>query len=169
MQPRALHAARPCAWALKYSPRATPRRGRTDSPECTPATPELVARWQALFQPCLKYAVDLGFDIAFTPHLDDGLNNGQWRNAMRINPLEKYGGMSYFDVVLKPLADSMAATLQPDTYVRARRLAARRRRGRGARSWAAGCSLSTRHCQHPSRSQSSLATPTPAGVVCAAG
>jgi len=42
---------------------------------------------------------------------------GQWRNAMQINPLEKYGGMSYFDVVLKPLADAMAAALQENTYV----------------------------------------------------
>lgn len=87
------------------------------SPECTPATPELVAKWGALFQPCLAYAVGLGFDIAFTPHLDDGLNNGQWRNAMLINPLQKYGGMSYFDFVIKPLADVMAATLQPNTKV----------------------------------------------------
>lgn len=61
--------------------------------------------------------MSLGFDIAFTPHLDDGLNNGQWRNAMLINPLEKYGGMSYVDVVLKPLADAMAATIQENTYV----------------------------------------------------
>jgi hypothetical protein len=61
--------------------------------------------------------VDLGFDIAFTPHLDDGLNMGQWRNAMRINPLEKHGGMSYLDVVLKPLAEAMAAALKENTYV----------------------------------------------------
>jgi hypothetical protein len=94
------------------------------APECTPATPELIARWTALFQPCLQYAVDLGFDIAFTPHLDDGLNNGQWRNAMLINPIERYGGgdngapaMSYFDVVIKPLADAMSAALRETTYV----------------------------------------------------
>lgn len=81
-----------------------------------------MARWTALFKPCLKYAVDMGFDIAFTPHLDDGLNNGQWRNAMRINPVERYGGMSYFDVVLGPLADAMAATLLPNTRVGGRPL-----------------------------------------------
>lgn len=72
----------------------------------------------ALFQPCLDYAVGLGFDVAFTPHLDDGLNNGQWRNAMLINPLQKYRGMSYTDFVLKPLADVMAATIREKTKVR---------------------------------------------------
>lgn len=89
----------------------------TSSPECTPATQELVDKWVALFKPCLDYAVGLGFDIAFTPHLDDGLNNGQWRNAMLINPLQKYGGMSYAEFVLKPLADVMAATLREKTKV----------------------------------------------------
>jgi hypothetical protein len=89
-----------------------------------------VDKWTALFTPCLKYAVDMGFDIAFTPHLDDGLNNGQWRNAMKINPVERYGGMSYFEVVLKPLADAMAAALRPNTYVSGR---ARRSLGQSAR------------------------------------
>lgn len=90
-----------------------------ESPECTPATPELIARWLSLFRPCLQYAVDLGFDIAFTPHLDDGANSGQWRNAMRINPLERHEGVSYYDLVLRPLAEAMRDALRPGTYVSA--------------------------------------------------
>ena len=105
---------------------------RPGSPDCTQATPDLVAQWVQLFTPCLKYAVDLGFDVAFTPHLDDGLNNGAWRNAMLINPLQKHQGMSYFDVVLKPLADAMAATIQQNTFVRPKPLLLLRRRGFGA-------------------------------------
>jgi hypothetical protein len=41
---------------------------------------------------------------------------------MRINPLEKHGGMSYFDVVLLPLAQAMRDTLREGTYVRGARV-----------------------------------------------
>lgn len=83
--------------------------------ECTTFTPAAVEEWVKRFKPCLSYAVGLGFDLAFTPHLDDGLNKGQWRNAMLIDPLAKYGGMSYFDVVLEPLARAASATMKPTT------------------------------------------------------
>lgn len=75
-------------------------RRKTEGPDCTPATPELVEAWTALFVPCLRYAADIGFDIAFTPHLDDGLNNGQprprcppltpppqWHSAVLVHPI----------------------------------------------------------------------------------
>jgi hypothetical protein len=39
-----------------------------------------------------------GLDIAITPHLDDGLEYGGWRNALWFDPLQKYGGFSYYDV-----------------------------------------------------------------------
>jgi hypothetical protein len=41
-----------------------------------------------------------GLDIAITPHLDDGLEYGGWRNALVFDPLAKYGGFSYFEVGL---------------------------------------------------------------------
>lgn len=85
--------------------------------ECTAFTPAAVEEWVRLFKPCLSYAVGLGFDLAFTPHLDDGLNKGQWRNAMLIDPLAKYGGMSYFDVVLEPLARAASQTMKESTRV----------------------------------------------------
>ncbi len=33
--------------------------------------------------------MQLGLHIAVLPHINDGLNNGAWRNAQRINPLER--------------------------------------------------------------------------------
>jgi hypothetical protein len=33
--------------------------------------------------------VRLGLHVSILPHMDDGLNNGAWRNAQRIHPLEK--------------------------------------------------------------------------------
>jgi hypothetical protein len=39
-----------------------------------------------------------GLDIAITPHLDDGLEYGGWRNALWFDPLQKYGGFSYYEV-----------------------------------------------------------------------
>jgi hypothetical protein len=87
------------------------------SPECTKFTQKAADEFVRLVKPCLAYAVGMGFDLAFTPHLDDGLNAGQWRNAMRIDPLAKYGGMSYFDVVLEPLARAASATMLPTTRV----------------------------------------------------
>eukprot|EP00775_Hariotina_reticulata_P004880 gene4880-5125_t len=85
--------------------------------ECVRFTAADIAVWTQAFIPCLQYAVGQGFDIAFTPHLDDGLGSGQWRNAMLIDPLRKYGGFSYTDIMLKPLADAMAAVLAPQTRV----------------------------------------------------
>ena len=49
--------------------------------------------------------------------MDDGLNNGQWRNAMLIDPLKKYGGYSYHDIMIKPIADALAAAMAPNTKV----------------------------------------------------
>lgn len=65
-----------------YKPNATEK--------CELFTPAYVAEWSAGFSKCLKHAIRVGFTgIAVTPHLDDGLNAGQWRNSMLINPLAK--------------------------------------------------------------------------------
>ena len=48
---------------------------------------------------CIMHRVLLqGLDIAITPHLDDGLEYGGWRNALWFDPLQKYAGLSYYDV-----------------------------------------------------------------------
>jgi hypothetical protein len=61
--------------------------GSTD--KCEPFTQAIIDDWVKAFIPCLSYAVKAGFDIAFTPHLDDGLASGVWRNAQLINPIAK--------------------------------------------------------------------------------
>eukprot|EP00879_Flechtneria_rotunda_P026552 GHRR01028322.1.p1 GENE.GHRR01028322.1~~GHRR01028322.1.p1 ORF type:complete len:407 (+),score=78.90 GHRR01028322.1:202-1422(+) len=88
------------------------------SKECVMFTQDIIERWTEAFKPCLKYAVDtMGFSIAFTPHLDDGGTTGQWRNAMLINPLAKYGGFSYTEIMLMPLTAAMANALMANTLV----------------------------------------------------
>ncbi len=57
-----------------------------------------IDRFRFGLQWCLAKAVEMGLDIAITPHLDDGLEYGGWRNALWFNPLQKYGGFSYYDV-----------------------------------------------------------------------
>eukprot|EP01025_Chloroclados_australasicus_P046899 TRINITY_DN5193_c0_g1_i10.p1 TRINITY_DN5193_c0_g1~~TRINITY_DN5193_c0_g1_i10.p1 ORF type:complete len:291 (-),score=43.53 TRINITY_DN5193_c0_g1_i10:66-938(-) len=66
---------------------------------------------------CFQYAIDRGLDISLSPHLDDGLELGGWRNTLRFDPLVPYGGFSYADIMLYPLADALAATAKPDTKI----------------------------------------------------
>lgn len=56
-----------------------------------------IDRFRFGLQWCLAKAIDLGLDIAITPHLDDGLEYGGWRNALWFDPLQKYGGFSYYE------------------------------------------------------------------------
>lgn len=48
-------------------------------------------------------------DIAITPHLDDGLEYGGWRNGLVFDPLTKYGGYSYYEV--RPVCSAEPAGL----------------------------------------------------------
>jgi hypothetical protein len=75
------------AAAAAYTVGCSHKPGSTD--KCEPFTAAILAEWTKAFIPCLAYAVKAGFDIAFTPHLDDGLASGVWRNAQLINPLAK--------------------------------------------------------------------------------
>lgn len=42
---------------------------------------------------------------------------GGWRNGLRFDPLESYGGYSYVDFMLYPLADALNAVLTANTQV----------------------------------------------------
>lgn len=57
---------------------------------------------------CIKHAIRQKFKVlAVTPHLDDGLASGRWRNALVLNPLTKYDGQySYYDAIIKPVVDA---------------------------------------------------------------
>ena len=54
-------------------------------------------------------AADNGFNIVVHIHLDDGLDKGTWRNVMIFDPIAKYGGVTYFDTVVKPTAEAAKA------------------------------------------------------------
>lgn len=68
---------------------------------------------------CIQYAIQQKFTtIAVTPHLDDGSGKGGWRNALILNPLQKYDGKySYYDVVIKPLVDAFKFATGTNTNV----------------------------------------------------
>jgi hypothetical protein len=38
-------------------------------------------------QRCFQTALDVGYSIAITPHLDDGLGGHAWRNGLAFDPL----------------------------------------------------------------------------------
>jgi hypothetical protein len=55
----------------------------------------------------MRKAVDANFNIVVHIHLDDGLDKGTWRNVMIFNPIAKYGGVTYYDTVVKPTAEAV--------------------------------------------------------------
>jgi hypothetical protein len=62
---------------------------------------------------CFKAAVNLGFTtIEVTPHIDDGMGRGGWRNALVMNPLRKYDGdFSYYDIIIRPVVNAINAVI----------------------------------------------------------
>ncbi|KAF8073017.1 rpsQ [Scenedesmus sp. PABB004] len=77
-----------------------------------------IDRFRFGLQWCLAKAVDLGLDIAITPHLDDGLEQGGWRNALNFDPLASYAGFTYYDIMLRPIAQALNAVITPTTQAR---------------------------------------------------
>lgn len=77
-----------------------------------------VVEFKQAYAPCVKRAVKAGMHIYLTPHLDaDRTAMGKWRNALLLNPLKKYNGMSYYDVMLRPLAEVVLEVMTPTTQV----------------------------------------------------
>lgn len=69
-------------------------------------------------QLCFQSAVDRGFSIAVTPHLDDGHGDKAWRNGLVFDPTQRYGDFSYVRVMLEPLAEALALLeLRRDTKI----------------------------------------------------
>lgn len=44
---------------------------------------------------------------------------GGWRNALVFDPLAKYGGTSYYELMLQPIAKALGAVITNETQVRA--------------------------------------------------
>lgn len=72
-------------------------------------TKDLLAQYQKAMTICFKKAVTLGFKwIEVTPHLDDGNPaKAVWRNLIKADPFEAYGGFSYVDVLIDPLMNAL--------------------------------------------------------------
>jgi hypothetical protein len=70
---------------------------------------------------CLQFAVDLGFDIFYTPHVDDGGTTGTWRNAVKVDPLVRLGAgasaVTYKEVLLDPVTRVLAKVARPGLKV----------------------------------------------------
>ncbi|KAI8465372.1 MAG: hypothetical protein J3K34DRAFT_525428 [Monoraphidium minutum] len=81
--------------------------------ECKPFTWDVAADFQQKLTSCLGTLVEQGFkQIMITPHLDNAIDNNQWRNWLRMNPTEKIDGFSFWDIQLSPIANAVNANLQ---------------------------------------------------------
>jgi hypothetical protein len=83
--------------------------GSNGSPNCVPWTQDLVNQFKDGMSLCFAEALRQGFTLYVRPHLDDGTGAGAWRNGLLFRPAQKYGGFSYADIMLDPLADALAS------------------------------------------------------------
>lgn len=68
-------------------------------------------------QGCFRAAILSGFTgIQILNHVDDALHS-TWRNLLDFDPLARYGGFSYEDVVVRPAADALRTVTRPSTKV----------------------------------------------------
>ncbi|KAL4440114.1 hypothetical protein ABPG75_003115 [Micractinium tetrahymenae] len=78
-----------------------------------------IARFRDSLKACMQLAVSRGHDLSVNMHVDDATKGGLggWRNTLLFSPLEPFGGLSYVDVVLNPIADAIAGAMGPSTQV----------------------------------------------------
>jgi hypothetical protein len=88
-----------------------------DRTPCTPVNDYKIADLKEKMQHCFQKAVDLDLSIAITPHLDDGLSQGRWRNLLNFDPLKKHRGYTYSEAILYPLVDALKAVAKPNTQI----------------------------------------------------
>ncbi|KAI8466695.1 MAG: hypothetical protein J3K34DRAFT_432891 [Monoraphidium minutum] len=90
---------------------------RNENWGCEDVTPESMRRYRDLLAKCISYAVDkYNVDVAILAHLDN-MKEYTWRNLLQFSPLVKYGGYSYKDAVLRPMADAVNKAAKPGTRV----------------------------------------------------
>ncbi|KAI8466523.1 MAG: hypothetical protein J3K34DRAFT_433415 [Monoraphidium minutum] len=84
---------------------------------CQEISPAVLARYKDLLTKCVKHAVDkYNMDVAILAHLDN-MKEYTWRNILQFDPKASYGGHSYKDVVLRPMAEAVNAAVKPSTKV----------------------------------------------------
>ncbi|KAI8472420.1 MAG: hypothetical protein J3K34DRAFT_210613 [Monoraphidium minutum] len=79
---------------------------------CEPWTRELIKEFKDAMTVCFAKALVMGLTIHIRPHLDDSSPTKSWRNALDFKPEEAYGGFSYKDIMLDPLADALRTALR---------------------------------------------------------
>ncbi|GBG00356.1 hypothetical protein Rsub_13088 [Raphidocelis subcapitata] len=89
---------------------------RDESWNCVDATPDTMRRYRDLLSSCIKHAVSKGLDVAILAHLDN-MREYTWRNLLQFDPTAQYGGASYADVVLRPMADAVNQAVGSGTNV----------------------------------------------------
>eukprot|EP00775_Hariotina_reticulata_P002495 gene2495-2798_t len=76
-----------------------------------------ILRWKRGLQACFRSAVKAGFTgIQILNHIDS-TEPQAWRNFVDVDPLVKYGGWSYEDVVVRPAADAIRTVTRPSTKI----------------------------------------------------
>lgn len=94
------------------------RYAQTDGTvSCKPASQTDIDTFQAGMQACFASAVQYKMSIHITPQLSDGTGRAAWQNLLKLNPLAKYEGFSYFEIMLRPLAHAINGAVQEDTNV----------------------------------------------------
>lgn len=94
------------------------RYAQTDGTvSCKPASQTDIDTFQAGMQACFASAVQYKMSIHVTPLLSDGTGRAAWQNLLKLNPLAKYEGFSYFEIMLRPLAHAINGAVQEDTKV----------------------------------------------------
>lgn len=91
----------------------TCRRRLNFESDCLPFGKGIIDTLSRGMKDCFQLAADLNLDIAITPHVDDGGKDALWRNALKLNPLDYHGQWSYTSMLLRPMAEALAAVAKP--------------------------------------------------------
>ncbi|KAJ9517676.1 hypothetical protein QJQ45_025138 [Haematococcus lacustris] len=80
---------------------------------CNKFTKAALKKYEDGLALCFGAALDAGFTtFAITPHIDNGDNEEwslrTWRNGLVFDPRQRYGGISYEEIMLQPLARALA-------------------------------------------------------------
>ncbi|GAX73151.1 hypothetical protein CEUSTIGMA_g604.t1 [Chlamydomonas eustigma] len=90
---------------------------------CIPFTQDSIRSFQSGFSSCLRHAAAAGIQsVSVIPHVDSASTGGtwtikSWRNGIVFGPSIRYGGLSYEDIMLQPLAVALGSSLPLSTDI----------------------------------------------------
>lgn len=68
-------------------------------------------------QQCFRFAVQAGFTGIHVLNHIDNQEGVAWRNFVDCDPVKRYGGFSYEDVIVRPTADALRTVTTTKTKV----------------------------------------------------